>query len=282
MAIFVDKEALRKFISQAVRDLPALPAVAERIVVLSQNPDLTASELDEVISCDPAMSAKILRVVNSPYYGLSRQVTTTAHAIVILGTRQVQNLALSMSAMNVIGDQKSFWRHSYGAAAAVAELADMRSVTSEDKDAAVAGALLHDVGLLFLKNNFIDLHRLAVENARVNQVTLDEAERDLLGITHAEVGELLTVNWHFPEGLCELIRNHSGPFDKGDFRLALVHAADCLASHAGFPSVPGEEMVLDASVIGQLELSDDEMLTVIEAVREKVLNAEGPLFPEAA
>ena len=123
MALSVDKSALRKYIERSLQDLPPLPPVVAKILELTERPDSTASELDRLISSDPAMTAKILRVVNSAYYGLSNQVGTTTHAIVILGFRQIQNLVLSMAAMSLVksrsphmaSTQMRFWKHSYGA-----------------------------------------------------------------------------------------------------------------------------------------------------------------------
>src|SRR5438477_9307188 len=131
MALSVDKSALRKYIERSLQDLPPLPPVVAKILELTERPDSTASELDRLISSDPAMTAKILRVVNSAYYGLSNQVGTTTHAIVILGFRQIQNLVLSMAAMSLVKSRSPnmsytkmrSWKHSYGAAAATTRLA---------------------------------------------------------------------------------------------------------------------------------------------------------------
>lgn len=283
MALSVDKSALRKYIERSLQDLPALPPIVAKILELTERPDSTATELDKLISSDPAMSSKVLRVVNSAYYGLSNQVGTTAHAIVILGFRQIQNLVLSMAAMSLVKSrgngmakhQMKFWRHSYGAAAASSIIADLKSVSAVDRDQAVIGALLHDIGVLFLHSSFTDLYAEVIRFAEEKQVTLDEAEYQLLGITHADVGEILTSAWHFPEYLRILIRDHQGPFAEQPCpAVCLVHAGDMYTRQAGYCAVDVLDVALNPHVVEWLSLSPEKEIQLIQHIQEKVRGAE--------
>lgn len=283
MALSVDKSALRRYIERSLQDLPALPPVVAKIIELTERPESTATELDRLISSDPAMTAKILRVVNSAYYGLSNQVGTTAHAIVILGFRQIQNLVLSMAAMSLVkarsaamaGTQMRFWRHSYGAAAAASAIAQLKSRPVAERDKAVIGSLLHDIGVLFLYSSFTDVYSETLLYAMHNEIDLNSAEQELLGITHAEVGEILSTAWRFPEYLQHLIRYHQGPFDgTPEPCIAMVHAGDVLARQAGFSTVDAPDTELDVKVTEWLMLSPEHYSSVQEAIKEKVVAAE--------
>jgi HD-like signal output (HDOD) protein len=283
MAISVDKSALRRYIERSLQDLPPLPAAVAKILELVESPNATATELDRYISSDPALAAKILRVVNSAYYGLSKQVGTTSHAIVILGFRQIQNLVLSMAAMSLIKarsaamaeTQMRFWRHSYGAAAATSAIAELAGRPASEKDRAVVGALLHDLGVLFLYSNFTDLYTAVLKHADATGKTLDQSEEELLGIAHPEVGEILTSAWRFPDYLVHLIRHHQGPFEsKPEPVLALVHAGDVYTRIAGYATVDAADVMLDPLVSDWLHLIPEQEQKVIETVQSKVAAAE--------
>lgn len=282
MALSVDKSALRRYIERSLQDLPALPPVVAKIIELTERPDSTATELDRLISSDPAMAAKVLRVVNSAYYGLSNQVGTTAHAIVILGFRQIQNLVLSMAAMSLVKmrargmaeTQLRFWRHSYGCAAATGCLAQLKSITPAERDKAVVGSLLHDIGVLFLYSSFTDMYSEVLKYASDRELTLEESECALLGIDHGEVGDILTTAWHFPDYLRELIRCHQGPFETTPpVSLALVHAADVYTRRAGFATVESPQVPLDKTVAAWLSLSPSQELAVQATIEKKVHDA---------
>src|SRR5436190_6608594 len=117
---------VKKSIEKSVQDLPALPSVVTRILRETESPDACAQNIERMISAEQALASKVLRVVNSAYYGLSGQVTSLSQAIVILGLQQVRNLVLSVSAISSIKPRtprqqetmKMFWQHSFGTAAA--------------------------------------------------------------------------------------------------------------------------------------------------------------------
>lgn len=283
MAVSVNRNALRRYIERSVQDLPALPAAITKILELTERPEATASDLDRLISADPALATKVLRVVNSAYYGLPSQVSTTAHAILILGFHQVRNLVLSMAAMSLvktrtqsmIQTQYSFWRHAFGSAIAARMLAERKGCNVDTCDAAYIGGLLHDLGELFLLANFPDLLREVFRNAAATGATLKEAETHVLGIDHAEIGGMLTEVWRFPKELTQMVANHHGPFEEmPTTNVALVHAADYHVSICGFASVPNGSFELDEKVAKWLAISEDELSAFYQSIAGKVREAE--------
>lgn len=283
MAVSVNRNALRRYIERSVQDLPALPSAITKVLELTERPEATATDLDRLISADPALATKVLRVVNSAYYGLSTQVSTTAHAILILGFQQVRNLVLSMAAMSLvktrtptmIQTQYAFWRHAFGSAIAAKMLAERKGCNVDTRDTAYTGGLLHDLGELFLLANFPDLLREVLRKAAASGTTLREAELQILGIDHAEIGGMLTEVWRFPKELTQMVAHHHGPFDEmPPINVALVHAADYHVSICGFASVPNGSFELDEKVATWLDLRDDELSVFYESIAEKVREAE--------
>lgn len=262
--------------------MPALPAVVSKVIELTERPDATATDLERLINSDPAIASKVLRVVNSAFYGLRSQVSTVAHATVILGFTQVRNLVLSMAAMSLVKGggtvggqvQLAFWKHAFGSGAAATEIGKLKKLSNEECDLVYMGGLLHDLGALFLLSNFSDLYRETLRIAATEGIPLEQAEYRFLGITHGSVGELLTTTWNFPEPLRLVVGMHHGPFDETTNPCSMVvHAADHVTNLAGFPTIPLTYFEMDPQVAAWLNLSEEAMTTVSDHVRERVEGA---------
>jgi putative nucleotidyltransferase with HDIG domain len=283
MALSVNRAALRRYIERSIQDLPALPVAVTKVLEMTESATATASDLDRLISADPGLSTKVLRVVNSAYYGMSTQISTTSHAIVILGFQQIRNLVLSMAAMSLVKakthamlqTQYAFWRHAFGSACAARMLAERKGASTETRDVAYTGALLHDLGELFLLANFPDLLREVLRECSASGKTIQDAEQMVLGIDHAEIGAMLMQVWNFPVELIEIVAHHHGPFiERPVDTVALVHAADYYASVCGYASVPNGSFNLDPSVAEWLNIHDDELPDFFQSVSDKVRDAE--------
>lgn len=282
MALSVDRGALRRYIERSIQDLPALPAVVSKVIELTERPEATATDLERLINSDPAIASKILRVVNSAFYGLRSQISTVAHATVILGFTQVRNLVLSMAAMSLVKGggtvggqvQLAFWKHAFGSGAAATEIGKLKKLSHEECDLVYMGGLLHDLGALFLLSNFSDMYRETLKIAMEEGIPLEQAEYRFLGITHSAVGELLTTAWNFPEPLRLVVGQHHGPFDESPNPCSMVvHAADHLTSVAGYPTVPLPNFEMDPTVSSWLGFTDETMNTVSAVVLERVEGA---------
>lgn len=198
---------------EEIADLRPLPAVAAHVLQIAEGEHFSAHELAQAISSDLALTARILRLANSAYYGFPRRITTVRDAVVLLGFRQVRSAALAACAMKAMPssediDAEAFWRHSV----AVGMLAEMLARSAQQhQDEAFTAGVLHNIGRLALAQAepaaFAEARRLA----RRTGVTLHEAERDLFGYTDAEVGGALALHWRFPAGLATAIAGHAQP-----------------------------------------------------------------------
>ncbi len=224
---------LGKFI-RSIDNLPTLPSVVARVNELVENPSSSAADINQAIRQDLALSARILKLVNSSFYGFPRRISSIAHAVVILGFNTVRNVVLSAFVLDSFASRdlpfghKTFWIHSLGVGVTASILASRRGI-SEGEDAFIAG-LLHDVGKVVLhqyaRADFAEVLKVAGEK----DCLMYEAEQEVLGTTHAEVGAMLLEAWHLPERLVKAVGLHHAPADADEHRdlVAAVHLADIL------------------------------------------------------
>ncbi|MEO5732161.1 MAG: HDOD domain-containing protein [Rubrivivax sp.] len=232
-----------------VRDLPALPAVVVELIQSLGQSDISANELAQKISHDQALAAKALRLANSSFYGMSRQVTSLADATAILGLRTLRSVATAAGLAGALSadrcaafDFKAFWRHSIAAALCAQKLARARGM---DEDTAFVLGLLHDIGRLALASAFPQALGEAIAHQRAHDCLPQEAEQVVLGTDHAVVGALIAEHWRFTPGIVAAIRGHHAPSDDANrpALIDIVHVADNIAhaldlSHAEDDIVP--------------------------------------------
>jgi putative nucleotidyltransferase with HDIG domain len=198
-----------------VEELPPLPAVAARVMMLADDDKTSAMELAQVLSTDQALTAKLIRISNSAYYGFARRVSTVREAVLVLGFKQVRQLAVGASIINAFKGAPSphdpfdldlFWGHSL-AVAASAETYAKKTRAARPEDAFTAG-VLHDIGRLVLRQALPDQFRMAVNMARNDGWSLHEAELEATGFAHDEVGRAIGERWKFPSHLVDAVACH--------------------------------------------------------------------------
>lgn len=217
---------------EAVEALPPLPAVALRVMEVAQNPKSSASDLALVVSSDPGLSGRLLRVVNSAAYRRSREITSVQEALVTIGFVQARNMAISGAiagayapdALNALFRIETFWRHSIAVAFKAAELAGQ--TRRLDVPSAFTAGILHNMGRLAMF--YADPAGLdqAVAEAMKREVTLEDVEQELLGFDHAEIGGRLARKWNLPEPIQEAIARHHDPVENEVSLAGCVSAAD--------------------------------------------------------
>lgn len=207
-------EPLRQRI-EACETLPTLPAVALEVVRLCQQDRVQGEEIGEVTSQDPALAARILRLANSPYFGLRHEVTTVSHAVVMMGIVSVRTIALGFSLMNSLSSARAsafnlrdFWARSLVAGAAAREIS--RATRTGNREEAFLGALLQNLGLLVLSAAVPRELERVLRTASRHDV-LPQVEKKMLGSDHAEVGAWLAERWGLPGIFCDAIRYHHDP-----------------------------------------------------------------------
>ncbi|MCB2230703.1 HDOD domain-containing protein [bacterium] len=213
----MDKEVITKILDDN-KELLSLPQTLAEVIRVTRKEDFSAGQLAEVLMRDPALTAKILRIVNSPFYGMTREVTSMTQAVVTLGTRQVTALALSSSVYSItakwgtVVDRVRFWRHSLEVAIGARMIAEAISYRNWE-ELFVAG-LLHDIGMLILEKSYPDIcERIWTSSEARESVT--EQEEEVFGTSHARVGQFLLEQWQIPSVICEAVGRHHHVFPKG-------------------------------------------------------------------
>lgn len=227
---------------EKIDDLPPLPAVAARVMGMADDDRTSAMDMAQVLSTDQALTAKLIRVSNSAYYGFARRVSTVREAVVMLGFKQVRQVAVSASLMNAFTTKKDpddvfdldlFWGHSVAVAVAAENLAK-KTRSAKPEDAFTAG-ILHDIGRLVLRKVMPAEFLQAVAEARRGTYTLGEAELEFTGYAHDDIGRALGERWKFPTHLVDAVSCHHDYTltPAGDGLAGVVAQADRLAHHYG-------------------------------------------------
>lgn len=218
-----------------------MPTVLSKILATAADPDASALDLGEHISADQSLSATLLRLVNSAYYGFHRQINTVTQAIVILGFLEVRNITLTATAFRTFKqghpdfDRTQLWRHSLGTAMAADRTAKLLGL---DKEGCFEAGLLHDIGKVVLDLLYPQAFRDAAHKAHEEQRSIAEVEMESFGLNHAEAGGLLGEHWNLPPGVVEAIRLHHAPEKAAvDPNLACI---TCIANHLTYEAGLGE------------------------------------------
>jgi putative nucleotidyltransferase with HDIG domain len=217
-------------IAARVGDLPPFPAIAMKALHLSENPDTSARELQAVIAQDQALTARILKIVNSAMFSFQREVSTLTHAVSILGLQTLRSILIAASVEQLHHGNGArpaglaaqlFWQHSWGGAVLAKAIA--RCVNYHNAEEAFTAGLLHDIGkVVFLKNH--ESRYLEILNlVHRGEQTFRQAESERFGFSHAEVGALVAARWKFPNHLAEAILYHHNHAAAGKYcKLAAV------------------------------------------------------------
>lgn len=208
-----------------IQDLPSLPQIVEKLTKIIEDPNASAGDVAKVMADDPAITAKILRLVNSAYYGRvgsGREITSVTYAIARMGFREVKNIVLSLSVFNLfpvrkpIIDLKNFWRHCISVAITTRVVHDFASPSLKQGGAVnveslyVAG-LLHDIGILVLNQYFRDDMERIVSLAKESDTPLHLMEQRILKTDHAKIGAYLARRWDLPKSIVKVIELHHEP-----------------------------------------------------------------------
>lgn len=264
-------------------EIRTLPEVARKVRSIAADPEGSIAEMSATLSLDAAMASKILKLANSAFYGLPARVGSIERAIVVLGFKTVQNLALVGSLCGLyreegIGDcfgGRDLWEHCLGVALASRRIA-RRSSLGDGEDAFLGG-VTHDVGLLAIRDAFPE-KLMATINLAATGMSFLEAEQALLDTSHAEVGAALTKVWKFPEFLREICRWHHSPTGANAPFASLVHVvhvADwlCAEKRIGFHLTCYSEPLCRES-LDHLKLRAEDLEEIGERLVEELPEAE--------
>lgn len=239
MTASMDEKIKRKV--QSIETLPSMPAIFLPLLDLLNGPPelVNVDEIVRLISYDNTIAAQCLRVVASPLFGLAKPPGSIRGAVVGLGLQRVQTILLTCCLGRALPAKKSvldvtvFWKHSLGCAMVCRKFSE--KLAKADKEKAYMAGLLHDIGFMANSLAFPEEFSKAFEHARLDQISLEEAERSLMGFTHCETGRLLAERWWLPEDVVQVIAHHHHPesSDRSQPLVALVHLSDLLCRVRG-------------------------------------------------
>lgn len=272
----------------SVRSLPALPEVAFRLIQSLDDPRLDLTQLEQLVAVDQALVTKVLRIANSSFYGMLRQVGTVRDAAMVVGFGALRNLAIATATMNHFGVMRlppdfayrDFWAHSMACALAAECLA---REYREPEGVAFTAGLLHDVGRLVLASAY-PAHFAACRQYQADHgARLIEAEEAVLGLTHASIGAALARHWHFPLLVTDAIEHHHRPERAQTPMAHLVHLADGLVQGQLHIDADGAITLgprLSADSWAQHGLSPEAMERVQHTLRERLAAIDALIDPD--
>ncbi|MGQ9606034.1 MAG: HDOD domain-containing protein [Thermogutta sp.] len=271
--------------AQRVHDISTLPQVALNIIRVADDPNSSAADLKAVMEADAALSARVIRCVNSSAYGLRSKITNLQQAIAYLGLKQIRNLAVTATVSDLFkaGDgvgpyrRTDLWRHLVGVGLCARMLA-MRLRINNFEDVFLAG-LLHDIGIVLIDQHHHAEFVRIIESFR-ESVTLCELETQVLGFSHVEFGAALAEQWSFPHAATAAIRyHHQAAAYRGEHitLVRCVEVANLICTLKGMPSVGVNLLRFNPQSVTGLGLTATD-LKVLATDLDEELSAQSGLF----
>lgn len=276
-------EATVERLLERVKHLSTLPQAAVQVMRLVEDPDSTAGDFQRVISTDPALSARIVKVVNSSFYGVSRQVDSIQEAVVLVGLKVVNSIAVAGSFHKFVEveaedaaakfELKELWNHSIAVATVASNIANLSGDGAYSDQAFLAG-LIHDLGIIVEMQTCSEFPQMLAALDADETLTFRQAEQQVLGVTHEDFGAGLCRKWNFPPTLEAVTGFHHRPLQAPlEFQTlpAIVHVADLLAAEldVGYTGTV-ETQTVAPEVLTLLGLTDTELDQLRASVPKKI------------
>lgn len=271
-----------------IGDIATLPEVTTRIIAIVDDPRSTARDLHNIIKNDPALASRILKVVNSAFYGLPGQVSEIDRAIVLLGLSAVKNIAISASISRLftaerISDRftaRDIWKHSVAVAVATRQICCYTGKRPFAEEAFLAG-LIHDLGLLVARQAYPDGLAEVIRECAKGGRSCGELEQEILGADHQALGAALAAKWKFPRALQTVLGyHHKVDTLSAEHRLlpVMVYIADTLCCHERFGfNLTAESQEVNEGLLASLGVSEPQFEQLRAELPEQVDAAEAIL-----
>jgi HD-like signal output (HDOD) protein len=271
----LDPKILRARVEN-ISTVPTVPSVLKQLSTIIENPKISLNEISHFVSKDPALTTKILQMVNSALYGFPGRISSVNHAVMLLGLNVVKGLLLSVSVFEIMHKAMIGLReHSIGVAIASKVIAQKKGL-KEPEEVFVAG-LLHDVGKVILILMYPDEYEKAVKETDSSSIAIFDAERNHFSETHAAVAGWLSEKWHFPKKLCDCLANHHRPqiSTLAPLETSIVHMADILVKARGV-GYSGDCLVpeLNPQAQGILSLAEADYREILKELEDSVEQTE--------
>lgn len=277
---------VEKKLKDHIKTMPSLPTSVTKVLEICNNLQTSPADLNQVISLDPVLVGRVLKLINSAYYGLGQPVTSLIRAIIMLGINTVKNLALSTTVIENLSakkvsqglDMEGFWRHSLCVGVSAKLLARQRGIESKFIEEFFTAGLLHDIGKIPLNAVFSKDYMLTISTADRERKSLLKAEENTLGMNHCAAGAFISEAWKLEGGIGDIIAHHHNLESySGEYvdLLYTVAAANHFAalSDLGF-SGDRHPASLPALVWDTLNVDRDVFCNIETSVRSEIEKAE--------
>lgn len=277
------KEKRLNYIVSKVNDLPMLPNRVKKIIDITEDPDSTIQDLENEILKDQSLTSKILKLANSAYYGYPRKINTVSQATILLGFQTIKSIALASTVSKMMTHElkgyalgeNELWTQSQTCAIISRHIA--KEVKYPNPETAYIAGLLRDIGKTIL-NFYVEKEYHAIINkVEYSNMPFLEAEEEILGFNHAQVGEKIAIKWNFPEELVEAIGLHHSP-EKATINptlVSIVHIADAITMMMGI-SIGADGLAYNFSpfALETLNLTPNDLDLLISQAHDLIIDED--------
>lgn len=233
--LFSDKKL--SYMTEKIKNIPSLPEIITKSIEIMQDKNASVADLSKIISNDIGLTARVLKLVNSAYYGFPKQISTIHQAIIILGFTTVKGVILSASIFKMFSpkgnktfDYKNFWKHSLLTATA-SRMLSKKTVLNTNEDI-FSAAFLHDIGkIIFAQYDWENYSNVCSQEYETDKELLQKEEQEC-GLNHCEIANMVAYSWNLPEIFCDIITYHHNPNASERYKkeCSIVYVANCLVS----------------------------------------------------
>ncbi len=279
-----DKHLLK--IKSYIQKMPSLPTTVTKIMELCNDPHTSPADLNHVISLDPVLMGKVMKLINSAYYGLNQEVTSLVRAIIMLGINTVKNLSLSTAVLGTLksaGDSDAinmdgFWRHSLCVGVTSKLIAKHRGVDQKRLEEYFVAGLLHDIGKIPLNNVISKDYLMAVSYSDRKHCSLFAAENDVISLNHMDVGKMIVDNWNLGYEIKDPVSFHHDILSYNGENVDILYTVVVSNYFANFFELgySGDRFPekVDNSVWKHLDIDMDYLEEIEERVNGEIENAQ--------
>jgi len=255
-----------------LKSLPTLPTIVAKLNEIVDDEETTAISLGKIIEKDQVLTSKLLRMVNSSFFGFPQRISTVSNAIVLLGFNVIKTLVVTSSIFEVMQSSDiGLWEHSLGCAACAGILARRRRIHNPEEVS--TAALIHDIGKVVIRAEMPEDYSKIMDLVLTKDIPMREAEEEILGVQHGEIGKWLSIEWNLPDRLSIPIGFHHHPGDAPDFKeiVAIIHVSDILIRAWGF-GFGGDKWVppLDHRAWSLIKFGKKEGMEILEELDAKL------------
>jgi HD-like signal output (HDOD) protein len=272
-----------EYIVNKVDDMKALPEIINKLIALTDDSDSTVQDMEKVILQDQVLTTKILRLANSAYYGYARKISTVSQATILLGFQAIKGIALASTVRTYLMDElrgysldkNELWSQSQTCAIISRFIA--KSIKYSNPEEAYIAGLLRDIGKTVLNQHMEKEYMEVLSKMEENNISFLDAEKEVLGFGHTEIGEKIAEKWDLPKDLVEAICYHHTPelANINPLLVSIVHIADAITMMMGIGlGLDGLSYSLSSVAIDNLSLDETQFQTIISQVADLVIDEE--------